>query len=599
MVEVRAASLRHVQPGSFVEKWSSEDLVQNQGASVADLLQQKTGIYFKSYGLGSLSTTSIRGASASQTAVLWNGLQIQSPMLGLLDWSLLPVQFTDEVSFQHGGNTAAWGSGAIGGAVLMDNQPKFDQKGYIKLQAGLGSFGWQHQGLNLGYGNSKWAFSSRFFHQKADNDFPYKPAPNLPTTRLANAQQWRFGQMASAHWRPNSRQVVGLLAWWQKADRQIPPTLVQNVSEAKLIDDQLRTALTWEQNGKKGTWSAKAAFFNDKNLYLDNYSKVSNENRFWTGIAEVNHLRVLNKASNAQFVINHQSTNAQTKHYGSARHRHQTAAFASLRHRMGKWTGQIDGRLELADGQLLPFTPSLGVDWMPVTALKIEAKISRHFRLPTLNDLHWRPGGNPDLKPESGWGEEFNLRFFKAVNGHKFNFTTAVFNRKIQDWIQWRPLAGQPIWSASNIEGVWSRGVEARSHWTFEQGLWQFQLNLGYDLVRSTHQAALSVPVIEKGQQLYYVPENQGFIGSELKWQNFAFSYRHQFFDAVLTEYGSLAGYQIGAVSLNYSTHVLGQATNFSLSIENSWNTDYQVVERRPMPGRSWQIGVSTLIAKH
>ncbi|MBK8563576.1 MAG: TonB-dependent receptor [Saprospiraceae bacterium] len=599
MVEVVATSLRHAQPGSFVEKWSGEDLTMHQGTSVAEFLHQKAGIYLKSYGLGSLATTAIRGASASQTVVLWNGLPVQSPMLGLLDWSLLPLQFTDEVSFQHGGNSAAWGSGAIGGAVLMDNLPQFDKGLYGKIQAGLGSFGWQHQALNLGHGGKKWAFSSRFFHQKAENDFPYRPAAGLPENKMTNAQQWRYGQMISAHWRPNGQHLFGLMVWWQKADRHIPPTIVQNISEAKLVDNQLRNALTWEHLVGKNAWSAKAAFFHDNNRYLDSYNKIRNDNRFWTGISEINYNRTLSAVTRLSFSLNHQLTQAQTKNYGEARRRNQAALYASLRHHLGRWSGHLDVRMELADKQVLPFTPSFGVDWSPWAWLKIGAKIGRHFRLPTLNDLHWRPGGNPDLNPESGWSEELNLRFFKKAKGQDFSLATSVYNRNIKNWIQWRPVEGQPIWSASNIAGVKSRGVEARAHWALEQGSWQCRLDLGYDHVRSTHQAALAIPKIEKGQQLYYVPENQGFVGGEIGWGGATLAYRHQFTDAVLTDLGLLSGYHIGTARVSYDAMVFAQKADFHFSIENIWDTSYQVIERRPMPGRTWQLGVAIEFAKH
>jgi iron complex outermembrane receptor protein len=599
VVEVSATSLRHLQPGGLVEKWSGEELAVRQGTSVADFLQQKAGIYLKSYGLGSLATTAIRGASASQTAVLWNGLPIQSPMLGLLDWSLLPIQFTDEVSFQHSGNSAAWGSGAIGGAVLMDNSPLFDKRFYGKLKVGQGSFGWQHQALNLGYGGSKWAFSARFFHQKAENDFPYRPAPGLPEKEMTNAHQWRRGLMASTYFRPNGGQLFGLMFWWQKADRHIPPTNVQNISKAKLEDDQLRTALTWERRAGKNAWSVKAAFFNDNNQYLDTYNQIENENQFWTGIAELNYHRTLAEATSFQTTLNHQWTNAQTKNYGQSRTRHQTAAFAALRKRKAAWSGQLDARMELADGQRLPFTPSLGVDWTPLAWLKIGTKAGRYFRLPTLNDLHWRPGGNPDLQPESGWGEELNIHFFKKAAGHELSLAGSVFSRNIKNWIQWRPVEGQPNWSASNIAGVWSRGVEVRAHWKMETGAWHSRLDLGYDFVRSTHRAALAIPRIEKGQQLYYVPVNQGFVGGETGWGGVSLAYWHQFTDAVLTDLGKLAGYQLGNARLSYSDKVFGQKADFYFSIENIWNATYQVIERRPMPGRAWQVGLSIEFAKH
>ena len=209
-VEVSATSLRNEQPGSFGEKWSEGSMSAQNAISVAEFLQNQTGIYLKSYGGGSLATVSIRGASASQTAVLWNGFQVQSPMLGLLDWSLLPVLFSDEITLQHGGNSAVWGSGAIGGAVLMENKPDFSTKRKVKLETGYGSFGSWNGEAAAKFANQKWASSTRIFYQKAKNDFPYQPSPGSPEKRQTNATH-RFARCMRAPQRPRA---------WAKLPRQ-------------------------------------------------------------------------------------------------------------------------------------------------------------------------------------------------------------------------------------------------------------------------------------------------------------------------------------------------------------------------------------------
>src|SRR4051812_13008978 len=44
-----------------------------------DALREAVGIYFKNYGNGQLSSISIRGGSAAQTDMLWNGVKLNSP----------------------------------------------------------------------------------------------------------------------------------------------------------------------------------------------------------------------------------------------------------------------------------------------------------------------------------------------------------------------------------------------------------------------------------------------------------------------------------------------------------------------------------------
>jgi len=66
---------------------------------IGELLASYTPVFVKSYGKGSLSTVSFRGTGASHTKVLWEGLNINSPMLGQTDFSLLPGSFLMRLNY--------------------------------------------------------------------------------------------------------------------------------------------------------------------------------------------------------------------------------------------------------------------------------------------------------------------------------------------------------------------------------------------------------------------------------------------------------------------------------------------------------------------
>jgi hypothetical protein len=97
--------------------------------SLADLLQLNSGIFIKNYGPGALAGTSMRGGNASQTAILWNGINIQNAMLGQNDLSLLPSVMFNDMKVEYGGSSALWGSGAVAGSILLGNKANF-KKGF-------------------------------------------------------------------------------------------------------------------------------------------------------------------------------------------------------------------------------------------------------------------------------------------------------------------------------------------------------------------------------------------------------------------------------------------------------------------------------------
>ena len=74
---------------------------------------------------------------------------------------------------------------------------------------------------------------------------------------------------------------------------------------------------------------------------------------------------------------------------------------------------------------------------------ELDIHLKRIFRLPTMNDLFWSPGGNPNLIPESGWDLKASFSLQNKYNIFKFE----AFAGRLNNGIIWRPngLFWQPI----------------------------------------------------------------------------------------------------------------------------------------------------------
>jgi len=83
-----------------VQKTQLDTLVlhENIALSMADVLTFNTAIFIKQYGRATLSTVAFRGTAASHTQVMWNGMRINSPMLGMTDFSMIPSYFVDDAA---------------------------------------------------------------------------------------------------------------------------------------------------------------------------------------------------------------------------------------------------------------------------------------------------------------------------------------------------------------------------------------------------------------------------------------------------------------------------------------------------------------------
>ncbi|HMQ46615.1 MAG TPA: TonB-dependent receptor [Saprospiraceae bacterium] len=589
IVTVAEKSLRHHSTGGKTEHWDFAALEWRSFETLADLLQTETGIFIKSYGLGSLATTAFRGGSAGQTAVFWNGLPIQSPMLGQLDINLLPLTFADEAMLQYGGDGALWGSGAVGGIVHLNNKPKLNTPFTASLNVGLGSFAWNEQQVRVEMGKKKVGFSTRFFNQAAKNDFEYSIASAKKTQSNAALQQTGFLQQIN--WKPRPNQVFSLHAWWQKSRREIPPLTTQTRSEAVQKEDSFRALLDWKRIGVQQVLFARAGYVHEQIRYEDALINLQTDNRFQTLSGEVESQWAWNKRFQLQAGIQYNYTTAATDAYADTIHRQQMALFVSHRIQAGSWTFQVNARQELVDGQWIPFMPGIGLDGQLSSSLSIKAKASRSYRLPTLNDWYWRPGGNPNLLPERGWSEELGIHWLRHSSKQSWNSSITVFNRNIQDWILWSLKEGQPFWSANNITAVWSRGLETRIQWEQQQKKRHYLIKAGYDLIYSTNQVELDNPRMEKGEQLIYTPLHQAFMLLQIASHNWRFRYQHTYTGYVRTQTEPLPGYDLGDARLSFS-HPLNQVeVRFFLNINNVWNSSYRVIERHPMPGRYFRLG--------
>src|SRR5690554_3887143 len=119
--------LIHFSKGFKLEKLADSVMKRNP-ASLTDVLRYNSAVYFKENGNGMVSSPSFRGTNASHTAVIWNGININSNFTGQTDFNVVSPVGYDDITIRSGGGGVQYGSGAIGGSIHMNNQFKFGEK---------------------------------------------------------------------------------------------------------------------------------------------------------------------------------------------------------------------------------------------------------------------------------------------------------------------------------------------------------------------------------------------------------------------------------------------------------------------------------------
>ncbi len=499
----------------------------------------------------------------------------------------------DHVGVQRGGNTCIMGQWrGRRNHILGQSGPRRERTYVLSSQTSFGSFENFQQNFDLSIGSKNWQSRTRFSFQEATNDFYYDIAPGFPQRQQTNAALLQHNFNQDIYWQPTERQQIALHYWRQFSDRQIPPTNTQTRSEAYQIDQSDRLVLAWRKVNDRSVYQAKLATFDEDLQYLDPQIQLNSPSHFYSVIGELSSQWY--RKNGYQLLAGYTQTynQAASNGYQAEEQENRSALFASLMQRKSNWEWQFSLRQALVDGMLTPSVPTLAGQYQILPYLRIKGKVSRNYRLPTLNDRFWRPGGNPDLKAESGWSEELTIEGNWSESDFTIHASLTGFNRQIDNWILWSIRTGQTFWSANNIVAVWSRGLEPRLSLSYQLSQLRFKLQLGYDYTRSTNQIALENPKIAEGQQLLYTPIHQGFGNLQLSWQSLQLSYHHRFVGASQGINDALESFDLGQANLQYRLSEEETESHLFFQINNIWNHSYFVVERRPMPGTHYRFGI-------
>jgi iron complex outermembrane receptor protein len=212
-----------------------------------------------------------------------------------------------------------------------------------------------------------------------------------------------------------------------------------------------------------------------------------------------------------------------------------------------------------------------------------------------MNDLYWVPGGNPDLKSESGVSGEAGITYKKQIGSHwDLESKQSVFSNRIHNWILWTP--GYSYWTPENIQQVYSRGWEHQLTLSWQRTNIRITVNSAFQQVRSQPISPSSSTNIAGRLQLMYTPE--------FGWNHhIAFYYKRSKVELNGTYTGkrfvsgdnssSLPGFYVLNATLEHHFYTKEQVFVMFLQLNNLLNRDYQVLQQRPMPLINMLIGLS------
>lgn len=593
-VVVYGLSVTQYATGSKVQKINSGEHV----STLADGLAGEASLYLKTYGNGQLTTIALRGTTASQTAVLWNGVNINSPTLGQTDFSLIPLFLFDEASLHYGTASALYGSDAIGGSVMLGNTAAEFRKTFrASVSQQVGSFGRTGTGIKASYGNERLEFRTKLYRAYLRNDFPFDAPAVGYRKKQTNASVTNAGFDQQVHVKLSPRQALSAELMYTDNLREIQPAVTSNQDEM-MQDRHVRTAINYNNNAAWAVIHATAAYIYANQDFTRTGGETSNV-RTGQLAAQVNADKQLSYRSYLRFGASYQAYTVNSANFDRSRESRYDA-FASYRYAVVEpWIINLNIRQTFYNQHYAPFAPSLGTEVFlrkkENSTLMLRALSSRGYRVPTLNDRYYLPGGNPGIKPEKAIHAEGGLTWSETLRHTVLKLDATYYQSRIDRMIVWLPDNGG-VWSASNLQKVNIRGAELALRTGNTSGKLKITAGAVYSFTHSLNKKGLSPSMDDK--QLPYVPLHGANVFSALTnrrhWK-VAVHYTYtglRYNDLDNTDYQSLKPYGLVDITLGKKYVFSKWSAEMNAEARNLADVYYENLKNHAMPGRNYTLSL-------
>ena len=429
-VIVSDSQLKNFSSSQSVLKLTDSIISKNQ-SSLTSLLNYNTVIYFKENGLGMVSSPSFRGTTAQQTAVVWNGININSQLLGQTDFNTISTRGYNSIDVKAGGGSVVYGSGAIGGTIHLNNDLKFTNTFKNNLAIYYGDFNTLSAVYGINAATNKWSTNASFTRNSSDNDFKFIGEEGKNT----NGQYYNTNLSTAIGYKLNATNSIKFYSEIYDGERHFSLTSPYAV-KTKYQDFNTRNLLAWTSSLGKSVSNLKLAYITEHYNYFED---IENEGYTSGGvksfIAKYDFVYELAPKISLNTILDYNKSEGEGSGVGNESRQVGGISVLLQQSVTEKWNYELSARKEISDVYKSPILFSAGSTFDLSKFYQLKFNISRNYRTPTFNDLYWKGSGNPNLLPEDSYQAEVGNQF----RYKDFRLTGTVYTSKIKDMIRWLP----------------------------------------------------------------------------------------------------------------------------------------------------------------
>ncbi|QXP59537.1 TonB-dependent receptor plug domain-containing protein [Olleya sp. HaHaR_3_96] len=555
----------------------NDSVLKRNQSSLTSLLNFNSTIYLKENGLGMVSSPSFRGTTAQQTAVLWNGININSQTTGQTDFNSINTRGFDQVVVKSGGGSVVDGSNAIGGSIYLGNNLSYNEGFKNDVFLKYGSFNTYGLDYKTTYSTKKESFSLGLSRTGSDNDYEYPG-----TDRINVNGQFNNTNISSTFgFKLDDKNTINVYSNIYDGKRHFSlPT--PNALKTKYYDFNTRNMLEWELKSNNIVSNTKVAYL------TENYEFYPNIDRDYNTYGKVGSVFVkynLDYTLGRILLSGGLNYNQNNGEGSDIQHkiRHLGSVVLGVKQKVNKrFLYEVSLRQEVNNIYESPFLYSAGVQAEITSFYSLKLNTSKNFRIPTYNDLYWEGLGNPDLKPELSYQGEIS----NVLHLPNASLTLTGYFNTVENLLLWTPDING-IWRPGNAENVNIYGFEALFNANKKIGLHKVDISATYAYTVSKNE--------ETDKQLIYVPYHK--LTTSIGYNYKKLSAYYQFINngEVFTTTDNapehiVNSYMLANLGLEYN---LGKGTNkytIGVQVLNLWNETYESVLNRPAPGRNYSV---------
>lgn len=555
-------------------------------------------------GLGALASISMRGSSATNTSVNWNGISLNSLTTGIADMSVINVGAFSDIDIIYGASGSIHGNGTYGGAIELYNKANWKKNSLIGINKQIGSFGNEKNYIYTKLSNKYISYNAQAFYNYGKNNFKYTDNYDFghPRETATHNQNKTIGFIQDVHLNLHQH-FISLGTWYQFKKKNIAGTMGIGapVSNQVQRDSSLRVFASWKHLFNKVQVEYRTAWIYDYLRYTD---KKTSEQKNYDIYSEIITRRLSNEINARYYISNilsidfkgdYKTTNAKVAAYNKNIYETDKSISVSAKYTpsYAKFVFSISKQWNNISNSPLMYSLSSKLKIID-NKLKTRLKYSTNYRRPTLNEKYWKPGGNINLKSEKGRVFEIALIFQNADIFNHFSLDINYFNAQNDNSIIWMP--GESFWSPQNTGGIYNHGIETEAKYAFFLKKIKniFSVKYAYnnsfynDKSKTNYKNKLpytSTHTIRAYNNINYKKLSLGVI----------FSYQS---NIRLNNNASLAGNNTLDLSSSYKFKFRKISTILNLRVDNALNKSYEIARTYPMPGRYINLGVNLTLKK-